>query len=135
MNREVRWKQRFQNFERAYLLLSSDIAATIASMSEREKSGVIQHFQLLFELSWNVLKDYLEHNGVHMSIITPSAVFKAAFKAELVTQAEQWLASLQMRNKSTHIYDEKVMDEVLDFIPTEFYPLVRDLYFDLKKEI
>ena len=44
MNKEVRWKLRFQNFEKAYLLLSDDIEASIVSMSEREKSGVIQHF-------------------------------------------------------------------------------------------
>ena len=57
MNNDIRWKQRFQNFERAFLLLDEVAKKDIDSFSQLEKEGIIQRFEMLIELSWNVLKD------------------------------------------------------------------------------
>lgn len=56
-----RWKQRFENFRRAFGNLAA--AVTLArrrSLTELEAHGLIHNFELTHELAWNVLKDYLE---------------------------------------------------------------------------
>jgi hypothetical protein len=34
------------------------------ALSDLEKQGVIQAFEFVHELAWNVIKDFLEHEGI-----------------------------------------------------------------------
>jgi hypothetical protein len=36
---------------------------------------------------------------------------------------------------TSHTYNENVLNETMVFLTTVFYPLVRDLYFNLKKAL
>ncbi len=47
--KDIRWKQRFQNFEKAFQLLEK--AVKIENLSELERGGLIQFFEMTFELS------------------------------------------------------------------------------------
>ena len=58
----VRWRQRFQNLDKAFGQLARGLA--IENPSDIERQGVIQSFEFTFELSWKTLKDYLEAQGV-----------------------------------------------------------------------
>jgi hypothetical protein len=54
---DVRWQQRFANFEKALGHLSSAVEiARVRDLSQLEKQGVIQAFEFTHELAWNVLK-------------------------------------------------------------------------------
>ena len=77
---DIRWMQRFFNFERSFLPLCE--ALKIESPSVVERAGLIQFFEMAFELSWKLLKDYEELEGFAPK--TPRAVIKQAFQAELV---------------------------------------------------
>jgi len=59
MSGAIRWRQRFENFERAFLLLREAFEKDPAAMSDLEKEGAIQRFEYTFELAWKTLKDYL----------------------------------------------------------------------------
>ena len=61
--KEIRWKQRFQNFEKAFLQFDEAVS-TIDELSVLEKEGLIQRFEYTFELAWKTLKDYLESQEV-----------------------------------------------------------------------
>lgn len=59
--KDIRWRQRFENFEKSYKLLEKYSNKELNN--ELERAGIIQFFEMTFELSWKVLKDYLEAQG------------------------------------------------------------------------
>ncbi len=63
MSVDVRWKQRFQNFDRAFVLLREALERGPAALSPLEKEGVIQRFEYSFELAWKTLKDFFGSGG------------------------------------------------------------------------
>ncbi len=48
--KEIRWKQRFENFKRACKNLETAIQKT-ENLNDLEKEGLIQRFEICFELS------------------------------------------------------------------------------------
>ena len=51
-----RWKQRFENYQKAMNQL--EVACKIHKPSQVEIAGIIQIFQYTFELGWKTLKDF-----------------------------------------------------------------------------
>ena len=58
---DIRWIQRFQNFENAFLKLKE--AVELKHLNELERNGLIQRFEFKIDLSWKVMKDFLEEKG------------------------------------------------------------------------
>lgn len=131
-NKELRWKQRFQNFENAMHFLEDGIA--IVNPTIIEKAGLIQFFEICFELSWNVIKDYLEDQGF-IDLKYPRESIKKAFEVELITDGHAWLEALNNRNVTSHTYDEAMADKVVAEIKNKYYPLIKDLFNRLKPEL
>ena len=59
--KDIRWRQRFENYEKSYKLLEKYSRQNI--QTELERAGIIQFFEITFELAWKVLKDYMESEG------------------------------------------------------------------------
>ncbi len=135
MNNDIRWRQRFQNFERAFTVFQRRVDECNQFNEEVYQMALIQAFEVVQELSWKVLKDYLENEG-YDKVSNSRQVFRTAFQEELITEdAEIWMNSIKNRNLTSHTYDEDTADEILKFILNDFYPVVRNLYHKLKKEI
>ena len=65
MTQDIRWKQRFSNYRKAFQNLVDAVElAHSRELSNLEQQGLIQSFEFTHELAWNVLKDYLEHQGI-----------------------------------------------------------------------
>ena len=99
---DVRWVQRFQHYEQAFRFL--DGALKKEALSDIERMGIIQAFEVCFELGWKVLKDVLLEGG--QVLASPRDVIKQAAQNGIITDAELWLRGLEDRNLSTHTYDE-----------------------------
>ena len=128
MNKAIRWQQRFENFEKAYLLLDEVVINyNIAKLSELEKSGVIQRFEMLIELSWKLLNDYLKDQGF-TNMDTPKDVMRQAYAAKIIQNTETWLQALDQRNSTSHNYDEQLLEATISFIMNNFYQVVTELY-------
>ncbi len=131
-NPDIRWKQRFQNFEKMLGFLED--AMKIEEPDIVQKAGLIQFFEIGFELSWNVMKEYLESKGI-IGMRSPRDSIKKAFEVELITDGHAWLEALQDRNLTSHTYNESMADEVIKEIVTAYYPLLQNLYERLKSEL
>lgn len=129
---DIRWIQRFQNFERSLNFLEKAVA--INNPTIVEKAGTIQFFEICFELSWKVLKDYLNDQGF-ADLKYPREVIKKAFEVELIEDGETWLEALQNRNLTAHTYDEKIADKVVGDIRNTYFPELKSLYKSLKKRV
>ena len=128
---DIRWIQRFSNFERSFLPLCE--ALKIESPSVVERAGLIQFFEMAFELSWKLLKDYEEMEGFAPK--TPREVIKQAFQTELVRDGHGWVNALQDRNLMSHTYNEKVAIDVENRIRIQYFPLLRELYEMFKSKL
>ena len=93
---DVRWRQRFDNFERALQVLERGV--------ELEQQGLIQVFEFTHELAGNLLKDYLQHQGI-AGIIGSRDATRLAFQNDLISDGEGWMAMIKARNQSSHTYN------------------------------
>ena len=128
--KDIRWKQRLQNFEKAFLLLERTLE--IRNPSEAEKGGLIQFYEMAFELAWKLMKDYLEEQG--LTVNSPRQAIKQAFQSGVIDNGQQWIDALEDRNLTTHTYDESTADKVVSAIRTSYFPILRQLYSTMKKE-
>ena len=121
---DIRYKQRFDNFEKSFLLLQQ--ALDIDEPSIVEKAGVIQFFEITFELSWKLMKDYLSYIGYEVK--SPREAIKTSFSIEIISDGEIWLDALSDRNLTVHTYNEAQADEIYMRIETLYFKLLQELY-------
>lgn len=131
MNKETRWKQRFMNFDKAFQALERTVA--IENPSEAERGGLIQFFEVAFELSWKTLKDYLEAGGFQVK--SPRDVLKQAFQSGIIQDGHAWMEALDDRNLTAHTYNEETAAKIDRLIREEYFPVIAALYQTLKKEM
>jgi len=123
-NKDIRGKQRFQNYKKAYLLLERNL--NIAEPSEVERAGIIQFFEMAFELAWKLMKDYLEEEGLVVN--SPKEAIKQAFQSDIIKDGHTWIDALNDRNLTTHTYEEEAAIEVTENIEENYFPLLKNLY-------
>lgn len=127
MKEDIRWKQRFDNYLRAFETLRRAVElANHRELSELEQQGLIQGFEFTHELAWNVLKDYLEEAGIS-GIIGSKGATREAFKNGLISDGEAWMEMIKSRNLSSHTYNPDTADAVVTNILTRFYPAFEQL--------
>ncbi|CAN5339986.1 nucleotidyltransferase substrate binding protein [soil metagenome] len=135
MNPDVRWKQRFHNFNKAIILLREALEGGPATLSMLEKEGVIQRFEYSFELAWNTAKDYLEEGGLTISPVTPRNVLKQATSAKIIADGQTWIYMLNHRNLLSHNYDRRVFEKAVDAIAARYLPAMNALHEFFQTEL
>ena len=128
---DIRWKQRFQNFTKAMNYLEQ--ALHISNPDIVQKAGIIQFFEMSFELAWNLLNDYLEEQGF-VDIKSPRAAIKKAFEMNILENGHDWMDLLQDRNLTAHTYDEQKATEMEELIQNKYFPLLKALHNSLKQQ-
>lgn len=128
---DIRWKQRYQQFSRAFSLLRGAMA--VDSPTVLERAGIIQFFEMAFELSWKLLKDYLEAEGYNVR--SPREAIKQAFQIGLIENGHEWMAALSDRNLTTHIYNEATAQAVEKKIRDSYYPLLQQLHRRFSRKV
>ena len=135
----IRWKQRFQNFQKA-LTVFKDRCSEVKDHPKGSKyhdafqMALVQAFEILIELSWKVLKDYLENEG-YTEVQTGKRAFRQAFQDRIIENGEIWLKALEIRNSTSHIYDVSILEELNVFVVESFLPEVEKLNDTLRVEL
>jgi len=132
--KDVRWKQRFENFTKAYTsLLESDDALKQEPENSFIKDSLIQRYEYTIELAWKTMKDYLEEQGF-IDVSSRKKVVRKAFEEALIQDAPTWIAALNGRNITSHAYDETKANEIVKDISEQYILIFRDLYEQMNKE-
>ena len=120
-NRDIRRIQRANNFDKALSQLKDAVElARRRQLSKLEAQGLIQGFEYTHELGWNTLKDFLEEHGT-LNLYESRDTTRAAFRADLIENADIWMAMIQSRNLTSHTYNE--------FTATQIVKAILEVYF------
>ena len=95
------------------LLAVSENDARMGQLSDVERngirSGVIQNFEVTYELSWKLMARWLNtyvSPGVADGV-TRRQLFRLAAENRLIPDVDLWMQHHEARNATTHIYDEE----------------------------
>ena len=130
--KEIRFKQRFANFEKAFLQLQSAINR-FDTLDDLGKEGLVQRFEYTFELAWKTLKDYLDSKGEQDK--TPRDVIKKSFQLELIDAGDKWMEMLENRNLMSHTYNEDTFKLIVEMIKDDYYIEIEKLIKFFRKKI
>jgi nucleotidyltransferase substrate binding protein (TIGR01987 family) len=120
MEQDIRWKQRFANYTKAFNQLQKFIDK--GTLNELEEQGVIKAFEFTHELAWNVLKDYLEYQG-YTGIIGSRDATREAFQKGLIANGNEWMEMIKSRNQTAHTYHENIAEEIKNKIVSSYFLL------------
>ena len=123
--KDIRWKQRFQNFEKAFLRLKE--AVEIEKLNELERKGLIQRFEFTLDLSWKVMKDFLEEKGFSYKT-SPKDTFRLAQENNFIDYAQALIDGMGIRNELSHDYDGEKFEKSEGQLREETFPSLEKLY-------
>ncbi len=130
MEKDIRWKQRFQNYEKAFHQLGRFLEKE--ELNEFEEQGLIKSFEYTYELAWNLMKDYLTYQGI-VDITGSRDAVRQAFNKGLIKHGEQWMAMIDDRVLTVHTYNELIAEKIKERIATVYFHLFESLYIKMRK--
>ncbi len=80
------------------------------------KAGVVQHFELTYELCWKFVKRWLETN-VSPTVadgVTRRELFRHGAEQRLIDDVDRWMTHHHARNQTSHLYDAAIAEVVFD---------------------
>jgi nucleotidyltransferase substrate binding protein (TIGR01987 family) len=92
------------------------------------QSGVIQHFEIVYELCWKFIQRWIKLNQSSDevdNVRTRKELFRIAARMGLIEDPKVWFSYGDARNLTSHIYDENKANEV--------YSIARSLVNDADK--
>ncbi|MCM1265514.1 MAG: nucleotidyltransferase substrate binding protein [Candidatus Gastranaerophilales bacterium] len=115
-----RLSERVENFNKAFDMLERTYRLYLGDKdNEAYQLAIIQGFEIVFELSWKVMKDLLKTKGVITS--TPRDTIKQAFVANILPSAQVWIDMINDRNFSSHEYNIRRINDVLEKFTKAYY--------------
>ncbi|MNZ96332.1 Nucleotidyltransferase substrate binding protein like protein [compost metagenome] len=122
-DQDIRWQQRLANYSRVLEQLTRGVElARTRPLSELEKQGLIHAFEFVFELAWNLMKDYFLYQG-NPAITGSRDAIRTAFKQGLIADGEGWMEMIKSRNQTAHTYNESVANEIADNIMAFYHDM------------
>ena len=130
----LRWIERFENFEKAKknLSIAKDYIAQ-NGITDIAIMALVQAFEITFELAWKTQKDYLEYNGIKVN--TPRETIKEAFQSNIIENGQIWIDMMESRNKTSHTYNVEFANQLALEILEKYIPQFENLYTFFKGKI
>ena len=132
MAEDIRWQQRFSNYNRALAQLETFVEPP--ALNEREQQGLIKAFEYTFELAWNTLWDLLGSQG-NTTLLGSRDTLREAFRLGLIDAGESWMLMIQDRNLTSHSYNRATADAIAAQILNSYLPCFQQLSQRLKLRV
>ncbi|MCU7490801.1 MAG: nucleotidyltransferase substrate binding protein [Bacteroidota bacterium] len=130
MEKDIRWQQRFSNYKKALSQLEKFIIH--GNLNELEKQGLVKAFEYTYELAWNTLKDFYESQG-EAGLQGSRDAIQLAFNRGLIINGTDWMQMLKDRNRTAHIYNLQIADEITENILKKYFTLLTSLKNEFDK--
>jgi len=89
---------------------------------EAARAALILHFEFSYELCWKFMKRFIEMNlGNDSDIISRKDLFRVSAGMRLIVDFDAWVKYTRDRNRTSHVYDENVANEVFETAKQFFY--------------
>lgn len=86
-------------------------------MNQIVRDSAILRFEIALDLSWKVLKNYLE--AVHgIMCASPKVCYREAFKVGILEYEDKWLTLVDLRNMTMHTYNEQIAENIYRELPS-----------------
>jgi nucleotidyltransferase substrate binding protein (TIGR01987 family) len=123
-----RWELRFEHFRSALRNLEEAIEELRARpLSILEQAGVVQLFEIAWQLGWKLMRDYLAELGVSDNASSAVGAIRAAFAAAIIDDGDSWMAAAKLRNTLSHEYHPDRTAEALTVIADRYLALFQAL--------
>ena len=132
MAEDIRWQQRFSNYNKALTELETFLEPP--ALNPREQQGLIKAFEYTFELAWNTLRDLLRSQG-NATLLGSRDTLREAFRLGLIDAGETWMLMIQDRNLTSHSYNRTTADAIAEQIVNGYLPCFKQLRQRLNQRI
>lgn len=116
------------------LLEEATSMAAKRSLTDLEKAGLVQRFEICWELGWKTVRDYLADSGTPLSVGNPINAIRAGAQVGLIADPDAWVGAMRARNEMAHEYDCKKFEATVAQIALAFVPLLAELRLRLEQE-
>ncbi|WP_300161149.1 nucleotidyltransferase substrate binding protein [Solidesulfovibrio sp.] len=106
-----------------------------AALAETVRAGVIQQFEVAYELCWKFLQRWLRENATPEEADFPRTrkeLFRLAARHGLIADPLPWFGYGEARNRTSHTYDGGTAQDVSE-AASDFLPEARALLEGLKR--
>ncbi len=128
-----RVKQLFADLEKAVRKLKEALAEDPRQAAGTVLDGTVQRFEFTFELAWKLAKHVLAYQGIEAG--NPRDVIKEGFQQNFFKDGDAWIAMLEDRNKTSHVYDEAQVLAIYNSIRKKYYPLLEEFSKEMERII
>ena len=103
---------------------------------ESARTAAIHHFEFTYELCWKTMKRYIEMDSgsEEADVLTRKDLFRLSAEKRLITDFHQWVKFHEARNRTTHVYNEEVADDVYE-IAKKFADPLHDFITAIEQRI
>jgi len=103
--------------------------------NEFTRDAAIQRFEYSYELACKLLKRYLStETGESVEGLARRELYRIARDNGLITDVSRWMTFHDARNRTSHVYNEQVADEMYE-TSKSFLPEAESLYENLEKRL
>lgn len=78
--------------------------------TEWTRDASIQRFEYTFELAWKSVARFARREGIESP--SPRQAIRAALRLEWIEDNQLWLDMLEDRNRTSHIYNERMAEDI-----------------------
>ncbi|MFW6387047.1 MAG: HI0074 family nucleotidyltransferase substrate-binding subunit [Thermodesulfobacteriota bacterium] len=132
MQHDIRWKQRFENYAKAFQSLKEAVEQD--NLNELERNGLIQRFKFTLDLSWKVMKDYLQEKGFVFKP-TPKDTLRLAQQSAFIDYAQELIDGIDIRNELSYDYSGEKFKRSEHILRAETFPALQELHDFFEDEL